>query len=262
MTNTGWYLYGITRGSSATVAGAPQVQLLESAGLVAVVRPVRLADFTPAALEQQLRSESDLEAMVRSHHRIIETIHAEQAILPAKFGVVYTSVRDIVSALQSAHDSLLRQLDRLEGCDEWAVHVYADRATARERMAAADAQVQRLRRECAESRPGRAYFLERQLRDELEALTQQELSSLALQTFDRLASSAVVGQMNDAAAGGNTRTGEVEILRASFLVWRDVAAHFVEEVRCVAEQTECLRCECSGPWPPYSFAVGDEEQAA
>jgi hypothetical protein len=276
----GWYLYGITRrgplaavlaeadaevsvgaGLPAAPGNAEPLQLLECSGLAAVVRPVLLADFSLAVLQKRLQSPSELEAMVRSHNRVIEAIHAGQAILPAKFGVVYSHGRDILSALRCACDTLLPQLHRLEGCDEWALHLYADRAVVQESIAARNPTIGRRREECAAARPGRAYFLERQLRDELEAATQQALVMLAQSAFDRLAATAVAGQVSPVASAADA-AGEVEILRAAFMVARDGAERFEEQVRSVADASEGLRCECSGPWPPYSFAVLDVEEEA
>lgn len=269
----GWYLYGITRrapladllatldaghpvgGAGGAGAADASLQLLECSGLAAVVRPVPLADFSLAVLQERLRSADDLEAMVRSHNQVIEAVHARQAILPAKLGMVYTHARDIVSGLRAACDTLLPQLHRLEGCDEWAVHVYADRAVVRERAASRIPALARLRAEGAAARPGRAYFLERQLRDEVEAATRQALATLAQGAFDRLAAIAVEGQVSVVKPAAEA--GEVEILRAAFLVARDDAARFEAELHAVADAAEGLRAERTGPWPPYSFAVGD-----
>jgi hypothetical protein len=267
----GWYLYGITRrGSLAAVladadaglpadavltapAGSAPLQLLECGGLAAIVRPVLRADFSLAAVEERLRS-ADLEVLVRSHNQVIEAIHDRQAILPAKFGMVYADASDIVSALRSACDVLLTQLNRLEGCDEWAVHLYANREVVRERVSSRIPVVRRLREEFAAARPGRAYFIERQLRDELEAATRQVLVTLAQGAFDRLASSVIAGQVNPVRPATNA-AGEVEILRAAFLVSREGAEQFEADVRAAADASEGLRCERSGPWPPYSFAM-------
>jgi hypothetical protein len=273
----GWYLYGITRrgllaavlaeadagnpvgaGPTAATSDAVPLQLLECCGLAAVVRPVLLADFSLDVLQERLQRASELEAMVRSHNHVIEAIHARQAILPAKFGVVYAHARDILSALRSACDTLLPQLHRLEGCDEWALHLYADRAVVRERIAARIPAIGRLREEHAAARPGRAYFLERQLRDEQDAATRQALVSLAQSAFDRMAGAAVAGQVNPVGPVADA-AGEVEILRAAFLVARDGAERFEAEVRSAADASEGLRCERSGPWPPYSFAAVDRE---
>lgn len=273
----GWYLYGIARRGSlaAVLADAPDespytalpdavpggiapLQLLEDSGLVAVVSSVLLSDFSPAVIEERLRSVGELEAMVRSHHHVIEAVHARQAILPAKFGTVYTHAEDIVAALRSARDTLLRQLDGLEGCDEWAVHLYADQAVVRDSISATDPAIQRLREECARARPGRAYFLARQLQDELEAATRNALTTLAQRSFDRLRGVAVAGQVSAAAPGGDP-AGEVEILRAAFLVARGDAEPFETELYSFGSGSEGLRAECTGPWPPYSFAAYDEK---
>jgi hypothetical protein len=268
----GWYFYGITlcglhAAILADAQGAAQlagdsaadaaVGLIECGDLVAVVRPVLLGDFSVAVLQERLRSVSELERMVRSHNRVIEAIHEHRAILPAKFGSVYANSDNVVTALQSGYDSLLRQLHNLEGCDEWAVHLYADRAVVRERISMQDLTIRRLQEERAAARPGRAYFLERQIRDELEVATQQALVTLAQDAFDRLVGYAVAGQL-DVPGPGVDSADDVEILRAAFLVERDSAEQFEQEMRDGDDGGEGLRWDHSGPWPPYSFAIVDE----
>ena len=265
----GWYLYGITRRASleaalveadACFAGDPiesaPLQVLDCSELSAVVRPVSLAEFSPAVLEERLRSASDVASIVRGHNRVIEAIHARQAILPARFGSVYATAEDIVSALWSACDTLLPRLQRLEGCDEWAVHLYADSAVVRDRVALTDPDISRLRAQHAAG-PGRAYFINQQLSEALDAATGQALDALAQGALERLAGCAVDGQVRQAAAPA-PEADEVEILRASFLVARDGTGHFKDEMRSCAGAGEGLRCEYTGPWPPYSFATPDE----
>ncbi len=268
----GWYLYGITRPGlpapalveadaglevDAGAADAAPLELLELSGLAAVVRPVLLADYAPAVLRERLQDASALEALVRSHNRVLEAVHRRQAILPAKFGSVYARPEDVLSALGPAHDGLLRQLERLEGCDEWAVHLYAERARVRERLSAADPAIRRLREQGAAARPGRAYFLERQLQDELAAVTEQALELMAETVYDRLASAAVAAQPTPVGTASD-EAGEVEILRAAFLVARAGAERFEAELGDASDADAGLRCEHSGPWPPYSFAAGGE----
>jgi len=221
---------------------------------------VHLADFSEAVLQKRLENEGELESMVRGHNGVIEAIHARQAILPARFGMVYPRAADIVAALQSARDLLLRELERLAECDEWAVHLYADRSVVREGVASGNAGIRRLREQAVVARPGRAYFLERQLRDELESATGRQLSDLVESAFERLTRVSIAAQSNRAPAVAGT-TEEVEILRAAFLVAREGAAPFAREVSAVADLSAGLRVECTGPWPPYSFAARWNEDA-
>lgn len=271
----GWYLYGITLRAGllqllakvnaeqqlGVWSESNQLELLELSELAAVVRPVPLADFTTAAMQERLRCTSELETMVRSHNRVIEMIHAQQPILPAKLGMVYTDTGDIISALRRACESFLVQLQRLEGRDEWALHIYATRAALGARIFAENAGIRRLRQECLTARPGRAYFLERQLRDELEAATARGVTTLAQEIFERLTSAAAAGRLCAAGAVADT-ADEVEVLKGAFLVARDDIEHFEAEVSSTLAAVAGLRCECSGPWPPYSFAMHDAEGEA
>ena len=288
----GWYLYGITRRSPPAAAladagaaeplgttrfvppddalgdasgdargDATPLQLLECCGLAAVVRPVLLADYSDDVLRKRLRSASDLETMVRSHNRVIDAFHAQRAILPARFGIVYANSRDILSALRSACDTLLPKLHSLDGCDEWGFHLYADRAIVRERVALRTPAIAQLRDEIAAARPGRAYFLDRQLRNETEGAIRDALATLAQTAFDRLEGSVVSARPGHVTRAAG-RADEIEILRAAFLVARDRIDRFDEELSAIADAGEGLRCECSGPWAPYSFAICDVGGAA
>ena len=146
----------------------------------------------------------------------------------------------------------LHQLHRLAGCDEWTVQLYADYVLTRERVATGNPAIRLLREEWAAARPRRACYLEQRLRDLSETATKQALSTIAQRAFNWLSGYAVAAQLKPVRAVTHS-DGEVEILRASFLVARDGAEQFKEEVRFSGVTNEGLRCENRGPWPPHSF---------
>jgi hypothetical protein len=265
----GWYFYGITtvgslaatllrEGERRLPGDAVPLQLLVHSGIAAVVRPVLLDDFAPAAMNDRMKDDTLLEDMVRRHNDVVEAIHARQAILPSQFGVVYTSADDVVSALCAAHDTLLQQLHRLQGCDEWAVHLYADEPVVRQRVSETS-PIRELREAMAVARPGRAYFLEQQLRDALRDATEREFSARAHIVFDRLASYAVDGFVSPVSSSVHL-PDEVEILRASFLIARDVVESFKSELHRISDNGDGVRCELTGPWPLYSFVAQSQEE--
>jgi hypothetical protein len=126
----------------------------------------------------------------------------------------------------------------------------------RERIATTDPAIRRLRDQRADARPGRAFFLERQLRDDVETATQQALVTLAQSAFDRLSSFAVDAQLS-AVCAASEAANDVEILRAALLVSRDVTGQLQQELRSPTHVNDGLRYECTGPWPPYTFAALD-----
>jgi hypothetical protein len=277
----GWYLYGITwRGALATTPpergnaargtadlaldlggddGEP-VQLLDCGALAAIVRRVPLAQFSEEALRARHDDTAWFAAMAHRHDRVIAAVHQQQTVLPAKFGSIYARAEDVQRAVAEAQEALLAQLERVEGCDEWAVHVYAHRPLIERRVIAADPRLRQLQHDLAAAPPGRAYFLQRQMNEERTTATEQALRELAQAEYEHLARGAVAGRVTPPARSTPTAHGEIEILRAAFLVRRASADTFRAELRSRVENHDGVRCEYSGPWAPYSFAVPAKEK--
>jgi Gas vesicle synthesis protein GvpL/GvpF len=292
----GWYFYGITRrgapattqpqrgdGARRTAAWvlAPEgdegesVQALDCGALAAIVRRVPLAQFSEEALRARHDDTAWFAEMAHRHNRVIAAIHRQQTILPAKFGSVYARAEDVRRAVAEAQEALLAQLERVEGCDEWAVHIYAARRAVAQRVAAEHPTIRQLQHELATASPGRAYFLQHKLDEERAAATDQALRELAQAAYERLARAAAAswpkatrgrsprggaGRVTPLARSTPDAHGEIEILRAAFLVRRPSAGPFLAEVHSCVEGRDGVRCEYSGPWSPYSFAVPTEEE--
>jgi Gas vesicle synthesis protein GvpL/GvpF len=276
----GWYLYGITRrgalattppergnGARGTAAlaldlggdeGEP-VQALACGALAAIVRRVPLAQFSEDALRARHDDTAWFAEMAHRHNQVIAAIHQQQTILPAKFGSIYDRAEDVQTAVAEAQGVLLAQLERVEGCDEWAVHVYAARPAIAQRVAATHPIIQQLRHDLATARPGRAYFLQHTLDEERAAATDQALRELAQAAYEHLARGAVAGRVTPPARSTPDAHGEIEILRAAFLVRRASAGPFLTALRSCVEGRDGLHGDYSGPWAPYSFAVPTEE---
>lgn len=264
-----WYLYGIVRAPhssgggetelanslpSLTAAGV-SVSLLPVGDLAAVVRPVRRSDFTEEALQTRLRDPATLEEMVRAHNEVITAIHEQRSILPAKLGGVYERLDDLEEALEDSAGSLRAQLDRVEGCDEWAIHIYAERAAVERDVATGHPTLRRLQDELSTASPGRAYFLQRKVANDLATATAQALEEVAQSAFELLRAQAVDGHASPAARSADTVEGEIEVLRAAFLVARATTERFAAAAESLNGSRPGVRCEYSGPWPPYSFAA-------
>lgn len=274
----GWYLYGITRreqrasddthaeafaGISGETDGNDDSRPLEtisSGELLAIARRVPLADFSAEALSARAEDPAWIELMARRHNEVIARIHQTRAILPAKFGSVYANAEDVRTALAEERESLLARLSWIDGCDEWGVRLYGNLAVIRSRADTEDDSVRRLREELASASPGRAYFLQRKLADALSSALDRLLDTLIQQAYEHFLQHARAGQISRQIASSRINLDEesAELVRAAFLVPRESADAFIEDVSAFSESQSGLRCEYSGPWPPYSFAARTE----
>jgi hypothetical protein len=198
--------------------------------------------------------------MAHRHNQVIAALHQLQAVLPAKFGSVYARAEDVQRAVAEAQEALLAQLERVEGCDEWAVHMYADHPTIAQRLAAEHPTVQRLQHELASAPPGRAYFLQRELDEKRAAAVEEVLRELPQAAYEHLVRWAVDSRVTQPTRSTPNAQGEIEVLRAAFLVRRAQADTFLTELRSYVQGRDGVHCEYSGPWAPYSFAVPIEEE--
>ena len=266
-TEQGWYLYCITR-SGLTPDSLPDredevwpeagpLEVADCGSLAAVGRRVPLADFDPETIRARADDTGWLEAVALMHNEVIEAVHAQQAVLPAAFGSVYARREDVLDALHESKQTLIEELARLEGCDEWAVHLYASPDRIRRSLAQSYPAIQEIQNELAQASPGRAYFLKRRLEEEMSRTREAALTDVARDAYVRLLSRAREGEASSPRRAGSP--GEVEILRAAFLVPRTSAPAFLEEVDALTDHVKGLRSEYSGPWPPYSFAAQPEE---
>jgi hypothetical protein len=237
------------------------VQVLDCGALAAIVRRVPLAQFSEEVLRARHDDTAWFAAMARLHNQVIAAIHQQQAMLPVTFGSIYARAQDVQRAVAEAQEALLAQLQRVQGCDEWAVHVYADRPAVARRITAEHPTIHQLQHDLAVAPPGRAYFLQHKLDEERAAATEQALRELAQAAYDRVARWAVDSRVAPPPARSTpTAHGEVEILRAAFLVRHDNAETFLAELRSCLEGRDGVQCEYSGPWAPYSFAEPTEEE--
>lgn len=272
----GWYLYGITRASedasmavAESITDVPDssvlvdergpVRLLACGDLAAVVRRVALIEFSEEALETRLRDLDALEELAREHNAVIADVHQHQTILPATFGHVYPNSAALRTAMLTAGDALKAQLERLEGCDEWAIHLYADPSAMQSRLAAERSATGDPQGDLESTQPGRAYLLKRKLAVELGALTEQALGDLARDVYERLAELSVATEVSPVGRSQSDSGAPPEILRATFLVRRSGLDAFLATIDDIEQKQDGVRCTPSGPWPPYSFAALPQE---
>lgn len=265
----GWYLYGIAPRNGdgeAEIAAQPglddraPVRAIPLGRLVAIASPVSLAELGPAAIRARAGDLDWIETMVRGHARVVEAVHRQRGILPAKFGTVLPGTDALLAALERDKARFSAQLDRLAGCDEWGTRLCIDPSPLRTRLGSADPSLQELEHEIATSGPGKSYLLRRRREDLVAASLERALSELATRCFERLARHAAAAQVQTVQSLRDAPTGEVELLRAAFLLKRDQVPAFRATAARLAVREQRLRCACSGPWPPYSFAAPATEQ--
>jgi hypothetical protein len=153
------------------------------------------------------------------HEEVVESLMAERAVLPMRFGTRLPSADEVREALTERRDALLEALDRVRGRVELAVRATQPAAAAAPAAPASG-------REYLRARLAGACAI-RELHEPLAAL-------------------AVAARCWPERAPGEPR-------RSSYLVDEPAVADFRRAVQRLQREHPEAALLCTGPWPAYSF---------
>lgn len=214
------------------VAGEP-VRAVTEAGLSAVVGTVGDTGHGDRPLTRLLVGLTAIETAGRAHHQVIASLAEDNPVLPVRLATVYPDDGTIRRQLAERRAELAVVVESFRGTQEWGVKVYVD------------PYGQPVGPRVPDDMPA----LE-PLWLQAEACAEeigQALSDIAVATRRRPSPDPRFG----ADSGWM-------VLNGAYLLETERADEFAEIVASVIDDHAALRADVTGPWPPYSFAAGDD----
>jgi len=258
--STGIYLFCLTPGNpfpqvSGTGIEEEHPLSLETIGDVAAIfSEVALEDFSGSEAQARLEDLTWIGPRALHHEEVIMAVMEQCPVLPVRFGTVFSSLEAMKEPLRRHRDTLSRFFRDTAGKKEWGLRAYVDRPQARSqimavRLAAEKEQLDGLS-------PGKRYFLEQKIKgavdrevtswlkgigEDIQRIVQKVSSSFSER---RLLSPEVTGMDGEMFFHGALLVPDrdVNVLQGMTGEWNR------------RHESQGLRCELSGPWPPYHFA--------
>jgi hypothetical protein len=168
-----------------------------------------------------------------AHEQVVERLMTERAVLPMRFGTKLPDAAALRAALAARYDALLAALDRVRGRVELGVRAME--------LAGEDGDGSGRAQVVTPATTGREYLL-----GKLADNTRAEQAVAAL--HEPLSELAVDARRRPAQGSG-------ELLRAAYLVDRDMVPRFRGTVEHLQRRHPRVALLCTGPWPPYSFVA-------
>jgi hypothetical protein len=258
VTDTGTYLYAVTRHPAAAVevAGLDEapIRLVEHRGLVALVSDVDLADYGEEGLRTNLEDLRWLETVARGHDAVVRAATAGGPLTPFRLATVFFNDESMLARLDESYDALLRALDRVDDRMEWSVKVLVPDVPADEVSPGTDAQ----------STPGRArsgtdYLMQKRAAQQHRESAADRAAGLADDLHQALSTGVVASRRLSPQDPRLTGHKGTMVLNAAYLVDNATADAFVDTVADLHRSHPTVSIDLHGPWPPYSFATLDDE---
>lgn len=234
-----------------SVPGGPPPHAVQVGGLQAVVSSVPVAEYSEESLRGNFQRMHWVEAAVLSHERVVEGCLRQTEVVPMKFCTLFRSEGDLATALTQRQGELVSKLLDLKDRQEWGIRLAADRERLREQLLRSDPEVASLQRGAAAGSPGVAHFFKKRLEDRLMRSMEQALADAAEDAHTRLASAATRSALLNPS--GARAVGEEPVLNAAFLVTDEQLANLLDLAARIVAERPWLKCQPSGPWPPYNF---------
>lgn len=262
-----------------TGVGETKVRTATSSGLTVLVSDVSLAEFGEAALQENLGNLDWLDEVAREHHYVIDAAARLFPLLPVRLATVYSGDDALRVALAEHNAQLLEALHRVGGRVEWGVKAYAapggDKAgepgTGQEPAGARPGQAGPGpvagnpagpgggEEPVTESGAGLAY-LRRRRAQLTEARESRAAAVCRVQAVHAdLAAKARATRLHPPQSAQLSGMRQPMLLNAAYLLDAADGVSFTAAVAGQATAHPELRIELTGPWPPYSFAGGDDD---
>ncbi len=253
-------------GESFEVTGIDEQEPLRELAVqdvAAIFSRVPLEEFTGLAGEACLQDPAWLVPRACRHEQVVEAVMARSAVLPVRFGAVFSSPRALQEYLNGRCEQIAHFLDSMADKQEWAVKGFLNMDRAGQQLAAADPPLTEQRRRLSEAL-GARYFQEKRLQAEVRKKLKQWAGNLVEDLHQQLQSQTLNAcclplqrseEYGERRGVSPTCAAHEMVFNAAFLVPCSGVPGFrasVERLGAV-HGDQGLALESSGPWPPYHF---------
>ncbi|OHB66468.1 MAG: hypothetical protein A2V70_02740 [Planctomycetes bacterium RBG_13_63_9] len=237
----GLYLYGITVAQGTVPVEVPGI---ENAEVEQVVEGSLAAIVTRVTTQKIRPQRSNLAA----HHHVLRDLTEQQPILPAAFGTIAGSEKQLREVLRRNHDVLIEQLKRLRGKVEMGLGVYWDTPNVFEFFVATHRELEQMRDRLF--RPGKTPRFEEkvELGKLFESLLRDSRQRHTRQVIEALSPYCVEIRTIDPGE-------EKMIMKLACLVEESRRGQWEDGIEAVARHFDNhYGFKYTGPWAPHNFA--------
>lgn len=268
MSDFGYYLYGFFKEGEKPLSifvgmdGINQLEVVhldDSLNLSCIVSKVPLDEFGEGKLQENLQDIKWVEKYTRSYDEITQNLFSQTTFIPVRFGTVYLNKERVKQGISNYKDQVIKLIDKLKGKIELGVKFLLDRKKLQEALSINDLEAADLNSKIQCETPGKAHFLKKKFETLLDKKVDKWSSDISHNLLNSLK-----GISNDIQLLSlQPREGTNKMfLNVACLLSSDKLNWFKEMLQNIMSQEsfDCINCEITGPWPPYSFVRLESEK--
>jgi hypothetical protein len=239
---TGLYTFAVVDSASVDDLAREGLRLVPTDRIAAVVEDVDVEEFEGPRLEQNLADREWLERMVRRHESAIEALLDGRAVVPMRFGSIFSTESGLRAMLDDNAATFITMLDQVRGRHEWGVRINANR----------EAMVRQLAPAASSASTGGDYLRRRRAELQADGEVDTEAARIARDLHQQLA-----GQAESAVVLQPRQPAPETLVTTAYLVPFGDQDAFLACAKELEDRYDGISIDVTGPWPPYSFISAD-----
>ncbi|MHC6624657.1 GvpL/GvpF family gas vesicle protein [Streptomyces globosus] len=257
-----FYVYTVIEASAADALpdlppplGGGGLRLVSAGRHAAVVEAVDARHFEEEPLRGHLEDLEWLSAVARAHHGVVAAVGSATTTVPLRLATVCRGEEGVRRLLAGADARIAEALVRLAGAQEWGVKLYAGPPPEPPPGGGAEGG------DPAAGAGGGRDYLRRRLKDrDVREASRTRAARTARDLHRELSRHAAAAVLHPPQDRRLSRADGLHVLNAAYLVPAAGREAFLEAVPPPDALDAGLRLEVTGPWVPYSFTAGADEE--
>ena len=220
-----------------------------------IVKYVSESEFSEENFKKNLSDIQWVERNAREHIMVIGKIMESVAVIPFKFGTIYTTKDGLNKFITDYSGSLTENFHNIEGKEEWSVKIYCNRKALSEQIDELSEEAASLEKQIMASSPGKAFLLKRKKTDLIENEMDRLCKIYGQEYYYKFKNLSESTSLNNLLPKEFTAREDSMILNAAFFVNKNNIQDFKRTIGEIKEKDENsgFIVEATGPWPPFSF---------
>ncbi len=221
----------------------------------AVYEEVPASEFSQTALETNLKDVGWVSEKVVWHQQLVAGTQQLCAVVPLKFGSVFTSKWLVQKSLlgEQAHN-FIDKLKRIEGKEEWGIKMMSDQEKFSLAVGHINPDLKALNEGSKEASAGTSFLMKKKKEALQKTIEKQEINLLRHRLYDKvkeISSEIVEAPLQE----NNQSNGLTNTLNLAVLTSKNDTQELLSAIE--EEQSHMsnfgVSIDVTGPWPPYHF---------
>jgi hypothetical protein len=239
------------------IDGSDRIDVVTTNGLAAFLTPVDDADFSQGMIDARAKDVEWLGNIGYRHQSVMASLMRGGTIVPLRAFTLFASEESVRTHLEMERERLAKLLDRLDAKQEWTLRIEFDPQLWSDAMVRRVGSLRALSDEIAGAAAGKAFLLRKKLDEGKKAASRQAEQEVVAEVERHVLAKLACDTV---AETRQQRSGAFP--QINVLIERDEEAR-LEDLRDELTrryENEGVTLALTGPWPPYTFAVLDDER--